>query len=99
MQDNLSNRIYNANGYRKGEPYLTDSEQASLLDIVSKRCKSTTKEKLARYISRPLVYWIDSGIFKRVTFKDGKVTYVCGQSWTDEMRTLRECITLSYVPF
>ena len=91
MQDNLSNRIYAAK-FENGATHLTETEQADLLATVSKRTWPVTRERLARYISRPLSGWQDYGIYKRVTFNNGHVDYICGQSWADEMRTLRECI-------
>lgn len=91
MQDNLSYRIHDAM-FNNGASHLTDSEQASLLETIGKRCRADTKERLAHYISRPLVHWPDYGIYRRVTFVNGQVDYICGQSWSDEMRTLRKCI-------
>ena len=91
MQDNLSHRIHDAK-FNNGPQYLTESEQADLLATIGKRTRPATREKLARYISRPLSAWPDFGIYRRVTFNNGQVDYICGQSWPDEMRTLRECI-------
>lgn len=91
MQDNLSNRIYDAK-FESGASHLSESEQSSLLSIIGKGCRNSTKDKLSRRVALPLSLWTDYGIFKRVTFADGEVDYICGQSWTDEMRTLRECI-------
>ena len=91
MQDNLSNRIYDAK-FESGALYLSESEQTSLLTIIGKGCRANTKDKLTRRIALPLSLWTDYGIFRRVTFVNGEVDYICGQSWNDEMRTLRECI-------
>jgi len=91
MQDNLSNRIYDAK-FNNGATHLSESEQTILLTIIGKGCRANTKDKLTRRIALPLSLWTDYGIFRRVTFENGEVDYICGQSWTDEMRTLRECI-------
>ena len=91
MQDNLSNRIYDAK-FNDGASHLTESEQASLLKIIGARCRANTKNKIARRVELPLSLWTDYGIYRRVTFTNGRVDYICGQSWNDEMRTLRECV-------
>lgn len=91
MQNNLSNRIYDAK-FNGGATHLSESEQASFVSIIGERCRANTKARLARFVELPLSLWDDYGIYRRVTFVDGRVDYICGQSWTDEMRTLRECI-------
>ena len=91
MQDNLSNRIHNAK-FKCGNTHLSESEQNSLYKLVSSRCRYITKDKIERRIKLPLSLWKDYGIYSRVTFVNGEVDYICGQSWTDEIRTLRECI-------
>lgn len=91
MQDNLSNRIFDVK-FKEGAAHLTESEQLSLLRIIGARCRANTKDKLARRVELPLSLWKDYGIYSRVTFVNGEVDYICGQSWNDEMRTLRECV-------
>ena len=91
MQDNLSNRIYAAK-FEYGAEHLSESERASLVEVIGARCRANTKARLARLVMMPLSLWKDYGIYRRVTFVNGEVHYICGQSWTDEMRTLRECI-------
>lgn len=91
MQDNLSNRIYDAK-FNNGPQHLANSEVYGLLEIISSRCRKDTKAKLHDMLLLPLSNWTDYGIYRRVTFVNGQVDYICGQSWTDEMRTLRECI-------
>jgi hypothetical protein len=91
MQDNLSNRIYAAK-FQNGPTQLTEVEQASLYRLISSRCRQNTKARIGRRVELPLSLWKDYGIYSRVTFVNGEVEYICGQSWTDEMRTLRECV-------
>lgn len=91
MQDNLSNRIFDAK-FNGGATHLTESEQSSLFRLIGARCRANTKAKLARRVELPLSLWADYGIYSRVTFINGEVDYICGQSWNDEMRTLRECV-------
>jgi hypothetical protein len=91
MQDNLSNRIHAAK-FESGAEYLTEQEQDSFVQIIGKGCRAATKERLARRMRLPLVWWTDYGIYRRVLFDAQGVDYCCGQSWPDEMRTLRECL-------
>ena len=71
---------------------LNDAQKHDLLRLVSKYCRATTTNKLARRIDLPLSLWQDAGAFSRVTVDDSGVGYICGQSWRDEMRTLRNLI-------
>jgi hypothetical protein len=90
-QDNLSNRIWDAKN-AEGSQYLSESEQIALYSLLAKGTRQKTRERLARRVELPLAMWKSYGIYSRVTFVDGDVDYICGQSWTDEMRTLRECV-------
>ena len=87
---NLNNLICDA---KAGKPAtLTDVQKHDLLCMVSKYCRTDTVNKLARRINLPLSLWQDAGLFSRVTVDDQGVNYICGQSWRDEMRTLRDLI-------
>lgn len=70
---------------------LSDAEKESLYDLVSSGCRSKNKERLYRVI---FYYGIHNchGIYERVSFKNGVADYCAGQSYPDEIRTLRECI-------
>ena len=93
MNDNLSNRIWCAKHDGKDLPTeLNEAQKSEILSFIGKGCRSTTKERLTRMMNLPLSCWNNFGIFSRIVFDDGKASYICGQSWTDEMRTLRECI-------
>jgi hypothetical protein len=91
MQDNLSNRIYAAK-FESGATHLTEAEQSAFFSLIAKGCRVNTKDKLSRRLELPLSLWNDYGIYKRVTFDEKGIYYICGQSWTDEMRVLRECV-------
>jgi hypothetical protein len=89
----LSNAIYEAK-HKGGVEYLTEKQQEAILDFVGKGCRAKTKEAIARRLRLPLSLWRDYGIYSRIMFDDKRgADYCCGQSWTDEMRTLRECMT------
>jgi hypothetical protein len=94
VQYNLDSAIYDAAHDRSDKKYdqLNDAQVSALLSLIGKGCRQNTKEKLARRLKTPLSLWKRYGIFSRVILTDNDVDYICGQSWTDEMRTLRECI-------
>ena len=93
MNDNLSNRIWCAKNNSTDLPIdLTENQRTTFLQMIGSGCRKNTKERLARRIALPLSLWANYGIFTRVVFEKDETNYICGQSWTDEMRTLRECI-------
>lgn len=92
-QYNLDSAIYDAI-YRKVDSIhaLNEKQREAFLSLIGKGCRQSTKDKLDRRLQIPLSLWKRYGIFSRVILTDNDVEYICGQSWTDEMRTLRECI-------
>ena len=90
-QDNLSNRIWDAKN-AKSSQYLSEEHQQALYSLLAKGTHQKTRERLARRIELPLSLWTNYGIYSRVTFVGDGVDYICGQSWNDEMRTLRKCV-------
>jgi len=94
MQQNLDNLIYDAK-YGKIENTclkLSDGQIMDIFEMVAKGCRSKTKERIYSRLQVPLSLWKRYGIYSRMTLTDNGAEYICGQSWTDEMRTLRECI-------
>lgn len=59
------------------------------MSLIGKGCRANTKEKLFLRLQVPLSLWKRYGIYSRVILTDNDVEYICGQSWNDEMRTLR----------
>ena len=92
-QYNLDNAIYDSY-YRKANAInaLNDKQREAFLSLIGKGCRKNTKEKLSLRLQVPLSLWKRYGIYSRVILTDNDVEYICGQSWNDEMRTLRECI-------
>jgi len=92
-QYNLDSAIYDSY-YRKANAIntLNDKQREAFLSLIGKGCRKNTKEKLALRLQVPLSLWKRYGIYSRVILTDNDVEYICGQSWNDEMRTLRECI-------
>lgn len=88
---NLSTLIYEAK-HKDGQRCLTEIQQASLYVLIGKGCRANTRAKLGRMVALPLALWQDYGIYRRVSFDNEIAEYCAGQSYTDEIRTVRECI-------
>lgn len=72
---------------------LSEDDISAILSIVGYRCR----EKTIRRLRSMLTYGTNAiptyGIFGRLTREsDGSWSYCAGQSYPDEIRTLRECI-------
>lgn len=89
--ENLYNLIH-ASKFETGTHELTESQKTDIVNMVGKGCRANTKERLARIIELPLSIWQKHGIYSRITLNAEGAEYICGQSWPDEMRTLRDCI-------
>jgi hypothetical protein len=88
---NLDIIIHNAK-FGGGVSALTEKQKEDIHAMVTKRCRQETKDKVRRRLELPLSLWKSYGIYHRMTLNDKGAEYVCGQSWPDEMRTLRQCI-------
>lgn len=82
MQDTLSRRISNGQG-------LTKQEQEKLLEIFGNRCHARTKRMIIRML-RCVPDITNYGIFNRVHLNPPN--YCAGQSYPDEIKTVRECL-------
>ena len=71
---------------------LTDDQIDMVVSMIGHRCRHDTKAQLKRRLSLPLALIKNHGIDDRLLIGDISIDYVCGQSWDDEMRTLRECL-------
>lgn len=74
---------------------LTEQQQTAILNLIGKGCRADTKTRLARRLALPLSLFPTYGIFSRLILwdeRDNRPYYICGQSWADEMKTLRDCI-------
>lgn len=71
--------------------HLTEGQKQSLYDLVAKGCRAKTKDRLASKIwNVPLSCWENCGRYERVYFNGDSASYCAGQSYPDEIRTLRE---------
>ncbi len=74
---------------------LTDEQHVQLVELLGWRCRQGTKDKLARRLRFPFALK-NCGLFSRVIIEDDResegIHYIAGQSYPDEIRTLRELI-------
>lgn len=91
MDTNLDHLIHDAK-FKEGEYSLTEKQKSDIFSFVGKGCRENTKAKLSRRLDVPLSLWERFGIYSRVVLNDTGAHYICGQSWNEEMRTLRDCI-------
>lgn len=83
MQKNLNNQ----------KTQLTEDDIDQILTIVGHRCRIKTVNRLRSILTYGPSTVPHYGIFERlIKEENGNWRYVAGQSYTDEIRTLRECI-------
>ena len=71
---------------------LTDSDVEQIVAIVGKRCRVKTVNRLRSILTYSKSLIGNYGIYSRLIRENGTWSYVAGQSYPDEIRTLRECI-------
>lgn len=95
MQYSLDRAIHDAKFKPDSQHTLTDHQQSEILSIIGKGCRAETKARLSRRLQLPLALFPSYGIFSRLIIADDNDRapyYICGQSWTDEVQTLRKLI-------
>lgn len=87
MQDSLGSRI-------DCGIELTESEISALVDLLGKRCKVRTKNRIKWALMGCPDSIENPGIFRRVLLHDSGIlaSYCAGQSYPDEIRTVRQCL-------
>lgn len=90
----LSDLIYKAKSEQNFDVQidLSNDQVDELVKMIGYRCRHDTKAKLRRRLELPLALLRNHGIYGRVVITENGCDYICGQSWDDEMRTLRECL-------
>jgi len=78
---------------REQRPELTAQDIDEIVAIVGHGCREKTRNRLYSLLRYGMSAMDSHGIFDRLGKYDGpRWTYVAGQSYTDEIRTLRACI-------
>jgi hypothetical protein len=70
---------------------LTDSEKSTFFNLVSFGCHAKNKRRLHSIIFYGPIH-NNYGIYERVYFENDQAHYCAGQSYPDEIRTVRECL-------
>jgi hypothetical protein len=79
----------NFNNYRDK---LTEKDKAEIFEILSSRCRQKTKELLAKRLDKHLDLIPEYGILNRLIKEKHGWNYCAGQSYPDEIRTVRKII-------
>jgi hypothetical protein len=80
------------NSFNDLKPELTENDIDEILAIVGKGCRDNTKKRLRSILTYGRSTIPSYGIFNRLCKESHGWDYCAGQSYTDEIRTLRECI-------
>ena len=83
-QDTLADRI------EAGLP-LSDKEVESGVELLGKRCQPR-KRNMLKWALMACPDIENYGILRRVHIEDETLSYCAGQSYPDEIRTVRECL-------
>lgn len=70
---------------------LTEDETNAFVSLFGSRCSDKTKRRLRGILRYDVSRLPGLGIFERVRIRP-EVSYVAGQSYPDEIRTVREAI-------
>jgi len=71
---------------------LTQVDIDQLVLLLTYRCRINTTNRIRSILTYSPSLIPQYGIFNRLIKENDRWEYVAGQSYTDEMRTLRECI-------
>lgn len=70
---------------------LTEYEVELMIELLGYKCRLATIQKLRRKLS--LISLLSNySIFERIQFTDNDIQYFAGQSYPDEIRTIRQLI-------
>ena len=71
---------------------LTDLDIEQIVNIVGYRCRFKTVNRLTSILKYGSGTIGSYGIFSRLVKDSGRWEYIAGQSYTDEIRVVRDCI-------
>ena len=71
---------------------LSAQDIDQLMSLLGKRCRAKKLNRLRSMLTYGTGAIGSFGIFGRLTKENGQWDYCAGQSYTDEIRTVRECI-------
>ena len=71
---------------------LTENDIDQIVAIVTHRCRIKTTNRVRSILTYSKSMIGSYGIYNRLIKENGTWSYCAGQSYPDEIRTLRECI-------
>lgn len=71
---------------------LTESDIDQIISIIGHRCRIKTVNRLRSIITYDINTIGSYGIYSRLIKEGDNWSYCAGQSYPDEIRTIRECI-------
>ena len=71
---------------------LTEKDIEQLIDVIGSRCRAKTKDRLRSILTYGIGTIGHYGIFNRLIKENNDWSYCAGQSYPDEIRTVRELI-------
>lgn len=79
----------NFNNYKNK---LTDDEIEEITTLITSKCRENTKKRIRAHIKHLKNLIPEYGILNRIIKEDNSWSYCAGQSYPDEIRTVREII-------
>lgn len=80
------------NSFNDLKNQFSEQDVDQIIEIVGHRCRVKTCNRLRSILTYSPSLVPTYGILERLTKENGKWSYCAGQSYTDEIRTLREII-------
>lgn len=71
---------------------LTENDIDQLISIIGYRCRIKTVQRMRSILTYSPSLIPEYGILNRLIKENDQWSYCAGQSYTDELRTVRECI-------
>lgn len=80
------------NSFNDLKASLTEDDIDALIEIIGKRCHIKTCKRLRSILTYSPSTVENLGILERLVKENGQWHYIAGQSYPDEIRTVREII-------
>ena len=80
------------NNFNNCKSNLSTQDVYAIVNIIGKGCRKNTKNRLISCLTYGSAMIPNYGILERLMFENFEWSYCAGQSYTDEIRTIREII-------
>lgn len=71
---------------------LTDDDRDQIIAIITKGCRLKNTMRIRSILTYSALSLKHQGIYERIIKDNGNWRYIAGQSYTDEIKTVRELI-------